>query len=54
MGTWEKTERRKEKKKKILYTRSARIKAQLKKSYHTLDKEVKKSTGQIRRGTSKR
>ena len=42
--TWKKIDARKEKKRKILSTRSARLKAQLKESYRTLDKEVKKST----------
>ena len=42
--TWKKIEDRKEKKRKILSTKSTRLKAQLKASYHTLDKEIKKST----------
>ena len=42
--TWKKIEDRKEKKRKILSTRSARLKAQMKESYCTLDKEVKRST----------
>ena len=40
---WKKIEDRKEKKRKILSTRSARLKAQME-SYRTLDKEVKRST----------
>ena len=43
-NTWKKIEDRKEKKRKILSTRSARLKAQMKESYRTLDKEVKRST----------
>ena len=42
--TWKKIEDRKEKKRKILSTRSARLKAQMKESYRNLDKEVKRST----------
>ena len=42
--TWKKIEDRKEKKRKILSTRSARLKAQMKESYRTLDNEVKRST----------
>ena len=41
--TWKKIEHRKEKKRKILSTRSARLKAQME-SYRTLDKAVKRST----------
>ena len=44
MDTWKKMEDRKEKKRKILSPRSARLKAQMKESYRTLDKEVKRST----------
>ena len=52
--TWKKIEDRKEKKRKILSTRSARLKAQMKESYRTLDKEVRRSTMATRRDTSKK
>lgn len=42
--TWRKTEDRKEKKRKILSTRSDRLKAEMMESYRNLDKEVKRST----------
>jgi len=47
--TWKKIEDRKGKKRKILSTRSARLKAQLKESYCTLDKEVKSTRAEEKR-----
>ena len=52
--TWKKIEDRKEKKRKILSTRSARLKAQMKESCHTLDKEVKRSTRADKKRSSKK
>ena len=49
-ATWKKIEYRKEKKRKILSTRSTRLKAQLTASYRTLNKEVKKSARADKKG----